>query len=534
LFSYIVFHVPVRITSTYLAGSHPTQNPTHCPEPISPPLIHSLKIMVRENKKRKYEGRGRHGARATKGGRKVLPYKGHIFRIRMSALVVTEGEVRREVWRRRVDGPRVPLGTWDSIVHRFGREIGFSYVNSPYFDDSGDARIQEVGAYVNTFAFKPKKYAARVRMQSNIECFVLSTHPDDPYAKHLEALREETQRYHQDPSYRTKRLTLQAPREQIILSYMKYLRDDQPEGGRYLKVGTIKLELDILSQVLKEFYHPAGLHRTSDVKKLLEAWEEEDDVSRAVAFDPETTLPEAWNVLWRETPNQSYRKKVRIWSRFLGQFALIGRASDVTSGYCPKIQDVSLPANRRDWLRDGTPRYLDLVWYNWKGRRSANVGSEYHIRIYHNPKHLKYDPITWIIKEWRSRTRAELKEPGAEVFFPLSARAWNEALRTYVFGPLDLACTSHSVRRSAAQWAGRCGSDISVIRNVGRWECLSELLKYVAEGNERSLIMTRDHDADPIFDFWPFFPNCAVSSMSSTRQQLAAMKGGRGNTIKFK
>jgi CubicO group peptidase (beta-lactamase class C family) len=131
------------------------------------------------------------------------------------------------------------------------------------------------------------------------------------------------------------------------------------------------------------------------------------------------------------------------------------------------------------------------------------------------------------MKEWRSRSRADLKKPDATIFFPQKAKTWGEHLREYIFGPLGLKCTSHSVRRSAAQWAGRCGADLSVVRNVGRWECLSELLKYTAEGNERNIIMMRDHTVDPIFEFWPFFPKTAVSSMSSTMAQFNALRGGQ-------
>jgi hypothetical protein len=173
------------------------------------------------------------------------------------------------------------------------------------------------------------------------------------------------------------------------------------------------------------------------------------------------------------------------------------------------------------------------VLYNCKGRKAANIGSEYHIWLYHSPKNLKFDPVTWIIKEWRSRSKADLEKPDAQILYPLSAKTWNEHLGDYIFGPMGHPCTSHSICRLAAQWAGRCGSDLSVIQNVGRWECLNELLKYVAEGNEQGIVMKRDHGTDPIFDFWPFFPNTLVSSMSTTRTQFAGMRGGRANIINF-
>jgi hypothetical protein len=44
------------------------------------------------------------------------------------------------------------------------------------------------------------------------------------------------------------------PWEALILFYMKYLRDDVPEGGWYLKFGMIKLEVDLLSCVIIVFF----------------------------------------------------------------------------------------------------------------------------------------------------------------------------------------------------------------------------------------------------------------------------------------
>ena len=40
-----------------------------------------------------------------------------------------------------------------------------------------------------------------------------------------------------------------------------------------------------------------------------------------------------------------------------------------------------------------------------------------------------------------------------------------------------MRCTNQSIRRSAAQWAGRCGSHIVHPRNTGRWKSLDMLAK---------------------------------------------------------
>ena len=66
-------------------------------------------------------------------------------------------------------------------------------------------------------------------------------------------------------------------------------------------------------------------------------------------------------------------------------------------------------------------------------------------------------------------------------------------------------CSSHSIRRSAAQWARRCGADLSVIRNIGRWVEYSNLLLYIAEAEKISREKRRNNNGrDPLWDFWMF------------------------------
>ena len=71
-------------------------------------------------------------------------------------------------------------------------------------------------------------------------------------------------------------------------------------------------------------------------------------------------------------------------------------------------------------------------------------------------------------------------------------------------------CSNHSIRRSAAQWAGRCGAREMDVRNAGRWRSMVVLAKYMAQG-----AMERDayedladdvdgQELDPIFRMFVF------------------------------
>ena len=104
----------------------------------------------------------------------------------------------------------------------------------------------------------------------------------------------------------------------------------------------------------------------------------------------------------------------------------------------------------------------------------------------------------------------------------------NQKVRKALFkhaGEDAALCSSHSVHRAAAQWAGRCGADLYVVKNVGRWSSFDNLAIYVSEGVQLNKKMLRDfRGKDPIFDFYPFNAGTAVSSMESTATELRAMQ----------
>ena len=68
-------------------------------------------------------------------------------------------------------------------------------------------------------------------------------------------------------------------------------------------------------------------------------------------------------------------------------------------------------------------------------------------------------------------------------------------------------CSNHSIRRSAAQWAGRCGARELDVRCAGRWRTMQILAKYMAQGAVTREAYEDDEDGpqeDPIFKMWVF------------------------------
>ena len=69
-------------------------------------------------------------------------------------------------------------------------------------------------------------------------------------------------------------------------------------------------------------------------------------------------------------------------------------------------------------------------------------------------------------------------------------------------GGLLATCSAHSIRRSGAQWAGRCGADLDAIMQGGLWETYDNLLTYIQEGRLTAAELVSERGDDPIFKFW--------------------------------
>ena len=69
-------------------------------------------------------------------------------------------------------------------------------------------------------------------------------------------------------------------------------------------------------------------------------------------------------------------------------------------------------------------------------------------------------------------------------------------------------CTNHSIRRTAAQWAGRCHAQEMDVRNAGRWKSMDCLSRYMEQGFvDRAKAVKKAADKkDPIFKLWVFRP----------------------------
>jgi hypothetical protein len=238
----------------------------------------------------------------------------------------------------------------------------------------------------------------------------------------------------------------------------------------------------------------------------------EDDEAWANLFHLEETLPMLYEALF-EKMNISEHKKINLWARLLLQFATISRSSDVTWSkqheYCPLVKDLEFPTDAEHFREDGMPMYITLTWTNWKGRPKKHKRRPYKIRLWHNPLHAEYCPVTWLLTAMsinrpdNQATQEKLnKFTAGPVLCKMSSVRYQKYLAALFKATGLEGHTSHSVRRSAAHWAAQCGFDVLETKDVGRWVSLHNLQKYVSEGKRYHEQRMTLSGKDPMLLFW--------------------------------
>ena len=466
--------------------------------------------------------------RARADGRKVEHYTGGRHRL-WRCKSTYRNEIRWVRWQMNALSQKVS----DSIVHRYGREVGFRCQNDGEVANA-DQRMMRNGALL----YKPLSTEMRTQAQCQLECYALEHHATDPYCLFLGQLQQELTPGQpafegaDSPFMDTRELIPPSP--QLLLSLMHHMRDGNDDNtaaglpglvvvrGRQNKASSIDARLKSLSGVMMEFGQPR-LIRSPPMKTWLETWKEAEESVPAASFHLEDTLPLLWDKLWsRALRSTSRKKRTEMWARLLVQISLLGRSSDVTGRYCPLNSTVKLPTNPNDYTLDGIPLWIQVGMTKWKSRKRGKT-AEYQIRIYANPRDLRFCPVHWLLEHWKLNNRADERAPEAPILKAMSSTTWRLKLQN-LFGLIGHEGSSHSVRRSAAMWAARCGASLYVIKNIGRWEAVKHVLIYVAEGRQESVTKMKDNDGvDPIWAFWPFNRDAMVSTLEIGDTMLAAL-----------
>jgi hypothetical protein len=261
-----------------------------------------------------------------------------------------------------------------------------------------------------------------------------------------------------------------------------------------------------------------------------------DEEDHAVAFSPEEMLPIIYEVIWYKS-SLSLEKKTILWTRVLVQLATIARGSDISwekgAHYCPLVKNIQFPKDKRNYREDGLPLWIVLVWTDWKGRPVRHGKSPYKVRVCANPANARYCPITWLLRTLSMRrdkqgmTTAEFLN--GPILPPVTAATYRNHLKAMFRLAGVPQYSSHSFRRSGAQWAARCGLDVNMIKDIGRWCDLAMVERYIAEGTAYAQQRMDDLGAttDPVLEFWIFDQRTKYDSMHMHSTQISGLIAAR-------
>jgi hypothetical protein len=189
-------------------------------------------------------------------------------------------------------------------------------------------------------------------------------------------------------------------------------------------------------------------------------------------------------------------------------------------------------------------RRLETKWIetglrDWKTRTRAHAGKRYAMRIYRNYLDPRFCPVTWLLIALHysgitsgplfQTTDSEGKPSGtahSEGHWENTTKRLFTAAGLYTAGHKGadgsyikpVGVTNSGIRRSAAQWAGRCAGREIDCANNGRWKTYTEMARYMGQGAKRRQGHENDGGQDPIFSMWVWKP-VAVGS-ESTRNEL--------------
>jgi hypothetical protein len=386
----------------------------------------------------------------------------------------------------------------DSYLHRYAHEVGFSMSEEDNRDMDGNVAVSAAMQQIDEQA--SNLVANRIKSQADFECWVLTKGHGTGYHNFMGQLQ---QCFDSNGNLKTDReypkVTFQPPSASVVAAWVMYLRND-----RQLSHDTIDGLLAGLSAVNGQF---AGTSiGRSNLKELMKNWDLHDNTTgrkkQAPAFDMRFDLPKIMCAVFSML-RYTDLARVTLWATILIMLSVMGRASCM-SDYSPLIEHIEFPTECGGYDADGLPKVLYIPWTNWKGRKRG-IGQKYFIAIPRNYTDPRFCPVFWLMK--MLAMRKQLKLPLRGKLFPYAKSKPLQTKLKNVFKKAGMPkFSSHSVRRTAAQWAAQCGADLKTIMDVGRWVDINVVRKYVGQGqaDHTRLVAETTDGKDPIGFVWFF------------------------------
>eukprot|EP00596_Hydrurales_sp_CCMP1899_P001148 CAMPEP_0119038332 /NCGR_PEP_ID=MMETSP1177-20130426/7187_1 /TAXON_ID=2985 /ORGANISM="Ochromonas sp, Strain CCMP1899" /LENGTH=287 /DNA_ID=CAMNT_0007000779 /DNA_START=332 /DNA_END=1192 /DNA_ORIENTATION=- len=274
---------------------------------------------------------------------------------------------------------------------------------------------------------------------------------------------------------------------------------------------------------------------TDENKGIMSGLNKNQVVMHAPSLDFVKFLPAAYEAV-TNNPDWDWMEQMLFWTTLIIQINIIGRGCEVCE-FCPKVENVKYPTDAHEFDQDGYPHWIEVNLHEWKGHKKT--GELYPLKLWRNRMHAYLDPV-FLLTHWlavsgivsgpiftnlmsTSNGASTVKVPlvatqevkvldskGSEMsvsqdasgnIVNMSVDMWSDVLSTIFALTRYFKASPHSIRRSAAQWAARCGAESYQIQNAGRWNKDSTSWRtYVAAGEQES---ARFLDRlDPIRELW--------------------------------
>ena len=443
------------------------------------------------------------------------------------------------------DYPANPNLKLDSWLEAYRREIGFPEEDEQEADDIGNIpSISASYARTRTGARQKKSKDQEISAWHRFEAYCWMMHPTHEYTAWLVQVKN-----------KTKDLDFMPSPVSLVMGYMDYCRGngsadkwnpnlEENEGmthpgwtfltekdkhdkdipqldrfkrsiyGRnqaYLSLNKIP---GLMWSVQKPFHHTFNRKHPRIQEKLFQFKEQDTSPSSAKIFNMVGELRNLRNSCFAMN-TWSDKVKVRAWAMFLFAICFMCRASCLTT-YCPKIEHIEFPEQSSAYGSDGLPEYLVIVWYDWKSRSSSTRNTAYKLHMYRNHVDGDYCPVFWLLYYLAlyDITSGPIFQGDNGEY--LSRPFWYRTVNAiFDMVPRLQQCTSHSIRRSAATWAGRCKAQVPAVRKCGRWVSTETMFKYMEDGRAQYERNTQYGSIDPQQFIWVFKDPSVGESASS-------------------
>ena len=433
----------------------------------------------------------------------------------------------------------------DSIIARYRREGGL--LNAK--ESCGNAIEMEnpfIAAAMATFRGtsedrQNKSFQQTVDWMACMECFFLEAMPNSAFAKSLRDMLQ----WLEPGGDKTRVVPIGVMQACEVLSFYSYITSSGiVEGlgvpGRECGNPSLEKYSSIISWLSKQsdVTDPCAI---DSVKTFTKHMREKHESRHAPSLDFVEMLPRLKAAVWEA--KGTYLSKLQSWTMILVQINLIGRGSEVCQ-YCPEYSDFAIPQLPEEYDADGTPKFVTVVLKDWKGRKNARC--EFHLA--RNPVNPDYCPVlhllTWLRLSKITHGPLFAMTAGSEVlvahekvesitrqgketyWITRSGERVNHTFDAWAAHLVKLfadcgypkGVTSHSIRRSGAQWAARCGATEPQIKATARWSNnSSSYYAYIQAGHQDKDKWATLRKPDPIRQLWVFHPAVWTQTITSRK-----------------